>query len=102
MRRIKKAPPEKAIRLIFKRLRKIYELGNELTAFEVTRAIHQLDKNCNSELSHIFNKSVHGELAISDSEQELAIAIYQDIYLLFKESRKTKRHNHKNAVKNSK
>ena len=89
--RIKKAEPDKSVRLIVKRLKTLYCVGNSRTAIELAELILAEDGINVSLIADYFNQSVYGGKTLSEFEKNNAVTLYTTLCSKRKENKKIKR-----------
>jgi len=87
---IKRTKGNKAIRMIVKRLRKLYKLGDEKTSVEIMQTVFGLNPNDATVISTLFDRTVYGEKEITKSESVQSIKIYHEAYRKYKVKDKRK------------
>lgn len=87
--KIKKSEPEKAVSLIFVRVRSLYGFGNDVTASELYEFLYNSHKTDISMVKNLFEKSAYGQIPLTENDKKEVIELYRNIYENFIEYEKS-------------
>lgn len=91
VKRYKKQPPDRVVRAVMYRLRKLYGVGRTHTAEETAEAVRVFSGADISEETTMFERLVYGGETLTQDEAARALEIYETAYAAMKEEKKKRR-----------
>lgn len=90
MLRIEKEEPNKSAYMVMARIKSMYKIGNEKTAFETAEIVADNKESACYTIASLFNKAAYGKDGITESEKIKIVISYLNVYVKYRAKKKSK------------